>query len=188
VINLLAPDDRRQLAAARTNTLLVRYVILLTLFIVLLFVEMGGVYVFLSAEKAQDEQSIAENDAKNVSYAPVKAQADSFRSNLATAKYILDQQVPYTKLIITIASVLPQDVIIDRLTLDPSNFGTPTTLSVKAKSYADLIQVKSNMQKSKLFSDVNFQSISSASGDDESGSYSHTAVMNITYTKEGLNL
>ena len=64
MINLLAPDDRRQLVAARTNSLLLRYTLLLGVFILLLVAEMGGAYVVLSTEKARNEAIILENEQK----------------------------------------------------------------------------------------------------------------------------
>ena len=98
MINLMPNDDRRQLTAARTNTLLLRYVILMGVFAALLVMELVAVYFIVSIGRANNEQTIRENETKTAQYNDVKQQATLFRSNLATAKYILDKQVPYTKI------------------------------------------------------------------------------------------
>lgn len=185
MINLMPTEDQRQLAAARTNSLLLRYAILLTIFIGILALEIGGMYLLINTEKAQNESIISDNTAKTASYTSVKQQANQFNSDLATAKYILDKQVPYTTLILAVANGLPGGAVLDRLAIDPNSFGTPTTITVKTVSYDRSIEVKSALQAMKvnnipLFSSVSFESVSSAAGD---GSYPFTAIYNVTYSR-----
>ena len=189
MINLMPRDDRRQLAAARTNSLLLRYVILMGIFIAFLVVEMVAVYFIVSAGKANNELIIQENEAKTVEYTDVKQQAALFRSNLATAKYILGKQVPYTTLMLALANNLPEGAILEKLSIDPATFDTPTTLSVKTVSYDRSVQVKTALQNAKinntpLFSSVSFQSDSTSEAD--KSSYPYTAVYNVTYSKKVL--
>jgi hypothetical protein len=64
MINLLPPDDKKQLAAARTNTLLARYSVLLSIIVVFLALEVVGMYLVVDAGTAQNESIIAENEKK----------------------------------------------------------------------------------------------------------------------------
>lgn len=189
MINLMSPQDRKELAAARTNTLLLRYVTLLGAFIGLLVLEIGIVYVVIGTDKARNETTIAENTAKTVEYGPTRQQAENFRANLATAKYILDKQVPYTTLILTLANNLPDGAVLESLTVDPASFGTPTTLNIRTTSYQRSIDVKTALQNIKLndkplFSSVAFASVTESS--EAGGSYPYTGVYNVTYAKEVL--
>lgn len=186
MINLLAPNDRKQLTAARTNSLLRRYVFLLTLTIGVLMVEMAGVYVLLGIDKARNEMAIQESEARTADYAETKMQAAVFKSNLATAKFILDKQVDYTALIIGVANALPNDAVIDTLALNPEAFGSPTTLTIHTSSYSSAIEVKARLQESPLFSDVSFQSV--AADDNPTGGRGFTAIYNVTFTREALAL
>lgn len=185
MINLLPTNDQNQLAAARTNTLLLRYTILLGVFVVILLIEILGVFVLMNVGKAQNQATIADNDAKASKFAPVKAQADSFRTNLATAKYVLDKQVPYTPLMLAIAQNLPNGAVLNKLSIDPATFGTPTTLTVDTASYTAAIQVKTSLQNTKLndvplFSSVSFQSVSAS---DSKAANPYTAIYTVTYSK-----
>ncbi|HSW92466.1 MAG TPA: hypothetical protein VLH14_01140 [Patescibacteria group bacterium] len=188
MINLLPKEDQRQLAAARTNTLLFRYTILLSVFVVVLVIEILGVYVVVNIGKTQNQNTISENNTKAAGYASVKQQADTFRSNLATAKYILDKQVPYTTLMLALSQSLPSGSVIDKIALNPTAFGTPTTLTVRTTSYDKAIAVKTSLQNAKvgsaaLFTSVSFDSVSS--GDNQTP-YPFTAVYNVTYSKAAL--
>lgn len=180
MINLLAPEDRRQLMAARTNSLLLRYTVLLGIFILVLILEMAGAYLVLGAAKATNQAIIDENHQKTLSYAKTKSDLASFTSNLSTAKYILNQQVDYTTIILRLSAALPPDVVLDKVIVDPATFGTSTTLTIHTTSYQKAIDTKASLQKSGLFSDVNFQSI--AEGTDQK--YPFAATYNITYSKD----
>lgn len=188
MINLLSPDDRRQLTAARTNTLLLRYNILLGLVIGILIVEMVGIYVVLGIDKARNEAVIQDNETKTQAYNSTKLAATQFKSDLTTAKYILGNQVPYTKLITTIANLLPSDAVLDTLALNPTTFGTPTQMTIHTKSYQSAIDVKQRLQSSdqKIFSDVSFQSVNQDSG--ANSDHPYTAVYNVTISKEAAKL
>ncbi len=180
MINLLSPEDKRQLRAARTNNLLLRYTILLVVLLLVLMAEMGGAYAVIAADKANNEAIIAENNAKTAGYDDTKRQAAAFATNLSTAKYILGQQVPFTSIILRLAAALPEDAVIDKISLDPATFGTPTTLTVHTVSYSSAINIKDNLQKSGMFSDVSFQSVNQG----DAKSHPYTATLNVTYSKD----
>lgn len=182
----MPPQERKELAAARTNTLLLRYVALLGAFIGILVLEIGVVYVVMSTDKSRNETTIAENVAKTAEYEPIRRQAETFRSNLSTAKYILDKRIPYTTLILTLANNLPQGSAVDSLSLNPQSFGTPTTISVKATSYQKTIDVKTALQNVKIndkpmFTAVSFSSLTEA--EQATDAYRYTATFDVTYSK-----
>lgn len=181
----MPPEERKELAAARTNTLLLRYVILLGVFIGLIILEIGIVYVVIGSEKSRNESTIRDNEAKTVEYGPTKIQAQNFRSDLSTAKYILDKQVSYTTLMLALANGLPEGALLNQLNLDAASFGTASTLTVRTTSYEKSIDIKKALQNIKvgdkpLFTTVSFDSVSS-SGNAEA--YPLTAVFTVNYSK-----
>lgn len=180
MINLLPPETKRELRAARSNTLLVRYNLFLVGALVFMMIAIGIVYVYLSNTKAGAEQVIAENKAKVADYVTVETQAKEFRTNLQTAKQILDQEVNYSKVVLEFASLMPAGTILETLTLDSATFGTPITLNAKAKNYESALALKDSFQKSALFTNVHFQSIS---GGTDPG-YAVSVSLNVTIKKE----
>jgi Tfp pilus assembly protein PilN len=183
VINLLPSDDKRQLQAARTNSLLIRYNILMLAVLVFLGLAIGITYVYLNTVKASSQSVIDGNQARVSSYAPVQNEANQFRSNLATAKEILSREVTYSDVVLDIAALLPPGVVLQNLSLDANTFGTPTVLIANAKSYSSAIALKNSFQSSSLFSDVHFTSITSTTSSDTAGQYPVTVNISVTIKK-----
>jgi Tfp pilus assembly protein PilN len=181
MINLLPQEEKRQLRAARSNTLLLRYNILLLGVVGFVGIAVAVTYVILTTAQQSSKQTIQENSAKVGQYASVQAQAEQFRQHLATAKQILDSEVTYSKVVLDIAKLIPSGVILENVSLDSQTFGTETTLVAQAKSYDAALALKDSFGKSPLFSDVHFQSITAGG---TATAYPVTVNLNITIKKE----
>jgi len=180
MINLLPSEHRKQLQAARSNTLLLRYNFLLGGAVVFLLLATAVVYIYLNNAKASAEQLITDSKNRVGEYASVQQQAEDFRNSLSAAKQVLDQDVSYTKVILEIAKLLPSGVVMDTLSLDATTFGTPTTFAAKARDYNTALALKDSLESSDLFSNVYFASIS---GDGESD-YPINVSLNVTIKKD----
>lgn len=82
MINLLPPESKRELRAARSNTLLLRYNIFLLGALAFLFLATGIVYVYLSDAKTKAERTVAENQVRTANYSAVERQAAAFDGKL----------------------------------------------------------------------------------------------------------
>ena len=184
MINLLPAENQRQLRAARVNVILLRYVILALAAVGLLAAATLASYLILTFTKVSAEDTIAAETKKASQYQAVERDAKEFQANLQTAKTILSKEVRYSKITVAIAQTIPSGVVLDNLNLDAQTFGTPTTLTARARSYKDALRLKSSFEKSEIFSDVNLASISKA--DDGSGkqAYPINVSINVTINKE----
>jgi Tfp pilus assembly protein PilN len=160
MINLLPENYKKELGAARANVVLLRYNIITLSAIVFLMLACGIFYVMLSENQRVAEEASQANVAKASGYNDTKKQADDYRSNLVTAKQILNNEVNYTSVVFGITSLLPNGVILDNVNLSAKDFGSQTIFAAHAKSYDAVSQLKQNFQNSKLFSNVYFQNIS----------------------------
>ncbi len=189
VINLLPPEEKRQLVAARSNSLLLRYSVLMLVVVGFLLLEVVGMNFVVDAGTAENNVIIAENKEKTKEYASSQEQAATFASDLKTAQYILNKQVPYTTIIFTLANNLPAGSIIESLSIDPSTFGNPTILTFKTKTPADAIAVKAALQKTvindaPLFSSVKFESV--LTNEAAGTAYPFNATYSVVYSKKVL--
>lgn len=180
MINLLPPEHKQDIQAARTNTLLIKYNLLLLGVLAFLMLAIGVVYVYLSNTKAGSEITIKENKEKVAGFASTEQEAQIFRQNLSTAKQILDREVNYTNVILKISRILPSGTVLTNLSLDASQFGKETTLAAQVKDYDKAIALKDALSQSGLFTDVHFQTIT-ASAD---GDYPVTVNLFVTFNKE----
>lgn len=182
MINMLSPNDKRELLASRTNSLLLRYIIFFSIFVLLLVLELVAVYFMLNASKLSSEATIRENEQLALSQSSVQKEADQFRSDLATAKIILDRQTPYTSILKTISDLVPNGVVMNSISIDPSTFGTPIDVSLSAKNYEDAIIFRRNLSQSEKFSNVSFKDINY--DPKEETPYKYTSIFSVTFKKE----
>lgn len=191
MINLLSPDDRRQLTAARSNSLLLRYILLTSVVIAVMAVEMLGVYLILYNDQQQNISEITARNKDAEAYKQVQQDADTFRTNLGISKYILDKQIPYTGIILAISQILPdlpgEYAYLTNLSIVPSTFGTPMALNVHTDSPTTAVKVKGYLQNvtyegKTIFTSVSFSSITAPVAGDTTGSYH--ATFSVTFSKE----
>lgn len=180
MINLLPNTAKKELRAARANVTLLNYVLMLGAGVVFLAVICVSTYFILSSTQASAENFIKESQSKSTSFGSVQAQGEALRASLSSAKVILNQEVLYTKVITGIAALMPQGVVLDSLSLSPTTFGSPTNLQIYAKSNSAALALKDSLQSSSLFSNVNFQSLSS---NIQSSAYPVSAALTLTINK-----
>lgn len=169
MINLLPDNNKKELRAARMNVVLLRYNVLTLITVVLFLLALGGFYAYLTSTKATAETSNIKNQAKANSYSDTKKAAEQYRTNLATAKQILANQVNYTSVVFSITELLPKGVVLDNVNLSAKDFGNQTVISAHAASFDAVSQLKQNFQQSKVFSNVFFQTINNAGDTADSG-------------------
>lgn len=180
MINLLPPEAKAQIKAARTNQLLLRYNIILLSAVGFLLAAVGLVYIYLASTKSSAEVAIEDNISRVSDYSAIESEASSFKQNLASAKQILDSDVNYSKVVLEIAGVLPSGVVLDTLSLDSTTFGTPTSLNARVRDYDTVLRLKDALQASDTFSDVSIQTISSGG----EGAYPLNATLSVTIRKD----
>ena len=165
MINLLPYDYRSELRAARTNVLLTKYIGTLGGAILVLGGLVYGAHITLDASRASAQEAMDASIVRADRYSQTRALAESLRTDLATAKLMLDQKISYTKLIYEISDALPAGVVLSTLTLDPASFGSEMTLNASAKDFKSASQLETRLaSKSDLFSSVKLLSMESGEG------------------------
>lgn len=165
MINLMPDDAKKQLRAARSNIMLLRYMGVLVLAALFLGLILYGSFFLLTLTKDSAQQLIDVNDTKAEEFSATRTQVESLSTSLAEAKTILDQEISYSNVLVNIAQQMPAGNVIEKMTLNSASFGSqPMTLKVYAKTTGDAVALRDRFQSSPLFSNVNFQSISDTAG------------------------
>ena len=185
MINLLSNETKNNLRAAHSNATLLKYLLVTGLGVIFLALVSFGTYLVMTDIKTSAENSLTTNQEQSSSYSDAQTQANTLKASLAKAKNILDSEVQYSKLLTSIAALMPTGTIIDSLSLNSKIFESPITLSVYADSTETALKLKEKFQSSPLFSGVSFQSITNSSNMKVSG-YSVTATVSLSITKGAL--
>jgi len=180
VINLLPPDDKKQIRAARSNVLLLRYNFLLIGVVVFLGLAVSFTYYYLGNSLQAANDTIAANAQREGTYSSTKAQADAFRSQLGDAKAVFDSQVDYSAALINIAHQIPDGAVITDLQLSEASFTTPLILDVNVKGKEQAAAVRDNFQNSPLFSGVKIGTVKKGTVN----GYPYSIEVTVTLSKE----
>jgi Tfp pilus assembly protein PilN len=167
MINLLPPETKRQVRAARMNITLCRYTALIVMTALLLgFVFAVGFWATMD-EKQLADSAKQETEKVGQEYASTRTAATDFAKNLASAKTILGSDISFSDLVLDIAAVIPSGVVLNNLTLGTA-IGTtatanaPVDLSGRATSYDRAVALKNSLEASPVFENVNITNVSQA--------------------------
>jgi len=183
MINLLPEETKLEIRAARLNVILLRYIIILGLAVAFLVVVTFGSHFVLGTVEASAQTVINSNQTKASSFGSTQSEANALTANLQNAKSLLDANVDYTKILTSIAALVPNGVVLDKLAISPSTFGTPTSIQAYAKTTQAAIALKNAFSSSPLFTNVSFQTLSSTTG---ITGYPVNAQLAVTFNKGAL--
>lgn len=158
MINLLPPTSKQQLKAARANIVLINYLLLMGFAVVFLAAACFVSYLFLVDTKTTAENLIKNNQSIKSTNTSSINNSTLMNIEFTNAKSIIDQQVTYSDIILSIGTSLPEGVVIDSLSLNSNSFGSPITIKAHARSYDDTAVLKTNFQSSSQFSNFSMGS------------------------------
>ena len=172
MINLLPEDTRRDIKAARMNVLLLEYNVYTFLSILAIVGVCAIFYAYLSYTQSLASLTSTTNSAQASELASVQKEADAYGSNLISAKKIFDESINYTDALLAITELIPAGVLLDSIDLSAEQIGGTIQFAAHAKTVDGAAQLKNNLQKSDLFSDVQIQNIADSSEGSNQSSYS----------------
>lgn len=165
MINLLPKTYKDQLHAARTNVSLIRYITIVGFAFGFLVLILVGAVFLLSQTRLSSEQLIEANDTKAATYGETSREITRLTQSLSTSKAVLDQQISYSKVLQSLAALMPAGTVIGALDLSDESFGaTPASLKIFATSNEAAVQVGQKFQTASGFRGAKIESISETGG------------------------
>ena len=165
MINLLPDETKKQIRAARANSILIKYLFVLIAASIFLVLSYAVLYLFLQNNQPSKKTSVdtSINQTAVNAYNQTKNQYDALFTSFSNVKQIMDQQISYSDIITGLGAALPQGVVIEDLSLDNNKIGTPITIKAIAKTDSDATKIKDGFKDSQLFTNFSVQSIKSGS-------------------------
>jgi Tfp pilus assembly protein PilN len=186
MINMLPPNTKQELRAARTNVTLLQYLLVLILAAGFIGSAVYGLQVYFSDTKENAEKLISLQGTPQVDESqPVEVEAQAFRNNLLSARSILDSEIRYSEILLAIAAQLPEGVIIKEISLNRQALDQPLKLNIFAKSTEAALKTESSFaERPQVFSGFSLQSLSSSTSSDPE--YPVTASISFTINRTTL--
>lgn len=162
MINLISPDHKRDFAAARVNVRLIQSgIALLALAAVVSLVYGFGFWLLWQDQQVVGEK-LREQSAQSQTYAKVEKEANAFRQNLTIAKRILGTEKTYSSFLTTLAGDMPTGTVLTSFSIGGAAPSAKTAnamlLEARTDSYAKVLELKTKLEQSELFEDVNIVS------------------------------
>jgi Tfp pilus assembly protein PilN len=190
MINLLSAQAKTDIRAGRLNVALTRYAIMILGSILFLVVIFGVGFAITTTEKAAAEAELETQKQEAQEYQAVLKESESFAKNLTIAKTIINNEIVYSQLLMSIAKFMPKDTVLSVLALDNTllKSGKPIPISAEAKTYEAALKIKSSLEESPILESVNIVKIEekpNAAGQ-EQVAYPLDVDVNVSITKNSL--
>lgn len=170
MINLIGPDRKKQILAARRNSIWVRYNFLLVSTLAAITIILGGTAFFYYGQKLSQDQSLQENNKKlkTKEYQDNKKKVDEFKKNLKTAKTVLDAETHYSDILLSVSKTMPPNTILKSIEFNAATFSSTKTVEFQSVTIDDALALKTAFQKNPpLSSKVHFSVITKINGADQ---------------------
>ncbi len=181
MINLLPQAQQKEIKAARSNTLLLRYLILLIGALLFLIAALGITYVALTADAARADAAKTKNEQAASGYSETQTAATELRNELTSAKTLFDTEVRYSKVLLRLSSLLPAGTAIESLSIDNASFTQPITLRIFIKGETQARQLQDNFKSSPYVTGVSMGRVSTSN--EAGGEYPYTAELLFTFDR-----
>jgi Tfp pilus assembly protein PilN len=162
MINLLPDERKREIRAARLNVVLLRYNFIAIATVALIAAAYAGFYVVLQGNQQKAEALINENAQKASSLSSGNQEAEEYRRNLAIASQILANNISYTDALIAVTKLLPPGTVLDHISLSANSLNQQTEFQIHATSYDTALKLTDSFQKSDIFDNVYFETLTAA--------------------------
>lgn len=170
MINLLSYNEKRQITAAKHNIILLKSSIFLLCALIFIILACWVASSFIQNIIADQTTS----DNKSDESLSVLSQAETIESDILTANNAITQRVDYSNVITALTAAMPTGTIIDILSASSSTTSSPVQLTLHANDSNKGTELKANLDKTGLFTNVTVKSVASASASLSGYSYDIT--------------
>lgn len=184
MINLLPNNRKTEIKASRTNTAILRYLVM-SVAVVLVILSIFYIYkIALNVTKNSSEQTVANSTVEDSSYNETKQKIDTLNSRLSESKTILDSQISYSKILTNLGKLMPENTVLENISISTTALSSPVNITAYGKSVEDITNLQTAFQSSSLFSSVTFQTVNEA--DSTLPDYPVSVTVSAVFDKERL--
>jgi Tfp pilus assembly protein PilN len=161
MINLLPPPVKEQIAFAKLNAVIIRYVQLAVVLIIIFGGAFIGMNMYLSQRVAKSDQEFAGKQSRISTYKDLEATAKTINAQLTAIKSLQDNQPKFSTLLADLAAAMPRGTQITSLTLTGDD-KKPVQINATADSYATATGLREALASSPRIAQVDLNSVSQA--------------------------
>ncbi len=161
MINLLPPDQKKELQYARRNTLLLRWLtgLLITLTLVGITVLFGTVYLKTESKRYANITATTRQELKDQKLEEAQTKIENISSKLKLIAQVLSRQVIFSGLIKQVGAVMPEHSVLSDVEISKVEGGIDLTAATMDYTTATQVQVNLTDPANKLFDKADIVSV-----------------------------
>ncbi|TXG76876.1 hypothetical protein E6P97_02675 [Patescibacteria group bacterium] len=180
MINLLPPRLQKEIRAAHSNTLLLRYIILLVCSLAFMIGALAITYFTINQAVKRADTTKQENEQKAAGYLTTQSAATKLRSDLSAAKTLFDNEIRYSKVITRFSGLLPNGAAVDSFQVTDASFSQPMNVPVRIRDRSAAEALQTSFMSSPYVTNDSIGSIQTEGG---SSAYPYIADLRFTFTR-----
>lgn len=172
MINLIGPERKKHILAARRNSIWIRYIFLLLSTAVAIVIILGGASFYFYSQEQTENAKVTANEEKAFTneYKTQQSAVNTFKKNLKTAKTILDGETYYSAILLDVAKTMPKGSVLSSLRFDATTFQAEQSLEFKTKDVGTALALKKAFEENPpLSSQVRFSSVTKSDESNQEG-------------------
>lgn len=149
MINLLPYEQKKELKAAHTNSMLIRYVTFLIFAFGFLLLVCLGAYLILTTIKITNDKITEDQSSSQTVSSTLQTKINDANSSITAAESIIGQEKLYSSLLTNLGSILPAGSKIDSISIDDTT--SAINLTIRANSTNLISTIENSFTSSQAF-------------------------------------
>lgn len=186
MINLLPPTIRQEYRYAHRNVSLRKWVFVFLIALIGLgaLTSYGLISIKQSAEAAKKQLASTEQQLSGQDFDGVKKQSEDITNSFKLVLQVLSKEVLFSKLLTHIATIVPTNVVLTGLTINPSQTGIDISAMATDYNAATQTQVNLSDPKNNIFSKADIVSIGCGANENADPRYPCTVTIRALFANK----
>lgn len=192
MINLLPPDMRVELRAAKANTTLRKYLFTALAASASLLMIFGGALYINQVYYEDYKRQLADSEQKLASLQDLRQRVKVYNESLAQAKDIFGKEIRLSNLIRNLSGTLPPGAVLNTVSFNVGSLDQPLSITAQLDSFEKAAVLKRNFEDSGLFTTVVLTQVNGVGatsdpgveGEEPANIYPFTAALEVSLSPE----
>lgn len=184
MINLISPDHRKNILAAKSNTMLMGYIQILLLALLVIAATIAGSYYFLALQhdSAKKVAEVEQGSVKQLE--PYQKKAENLATSMTAIAGVFDNDVSFLQLLQELGRNMPNGSALNGFTVSTDTTGGPLVVTAYINTEAQGVVLLENFRKSKVVTGVTLRTVQKL--EEPVGAYNYSATYEIVLNKEAI--
>lgn len=184
MINLISPDHRKNIQAAKSNTMLMSYIQILLLALLVIAATITGSYYFLALQRDSAAEIASVEQASVKDLEPYQKKAENLATSMTAIAGVFDNDVSFLQLLQELGRNMPSGAALNGFTVSTETTDSPLVATAYINTEAQGVVLLENFRKSAVVTEVTLRTVQKL--EEPVGAYRYSATYEVVLNKEAI--